>query len=74
MRLIRFLAPDNTVHHAAEQPDGSALRIEGDIYGAHLNVRFVRKLRDEMKFPGLDALRAQIAQDAASARSFFGLS
>ena len=46
----------------------------GDIYGAHLNVRFVRKLRDEMKFPGLDALRAQIAQDAASARSFFGLS
>lgn len=46
----------------------------GDIYGAHLNVRFVRKLRDEMKFSGLEALRAQIAQDAASARSFFGLS
>ena len=35
MRLIRYLAPDNTIHHAAEQADGSALRIEGDIYGAH---------------------------------------
>jgi len=33
MRIIRYLAPDRTIHHAAEQADGSALRIEGDIYG-----------------------------------------
>lgn len=43
----------------------------GDLYGAHLNVRFVHKLRDEMKFPGLDALREQIGRDAAVAREFF---
>lgn len=43
----------------------------GDLYGAHLNVRFVNKLREEMKFSGLDALRAQIALDAAAARAFF---
>jgi riboflavin kinase/FMN adenylyltransferase len=44
-----------------------------DIYGAHLNVRFVHKLREEMKFSGLDALRAQIERDAAEARRCFGI-
>ena len=43
----------------------------GDLYGAHLNVRFVKKIRDEMKFPGLDALREQIARDSATARAHF---
>lgn len=46
---------------------------ERDIYGAHLSVRFVHKLREEMKFPNLDALKAQIAQDANSARAYFRL-
>ena len=45
----------------------------GDIYGAHLNVRFVHKLRDEMKFPGLEALRVQIDRDAQAARAIFGI-
>ena len=44
---------------------------ERDIYGAHLSVRFVHKLRDEMKFPNLDALKAQIASDAMAARAYF---
>ncbi len=44
-----------------------------DIYGAHLNVRFLHKLRDEMKFPGLDALKAQIAADTDAARTYFKL-
>jgi len=42
-----------------------------DIYGAHIAVRFVKKLRDEQRFPDLDALKAQIAADAAAARAFF---
>lgn len=45
----------------------------GDLYGAHLNVRFVKKIRDEMKFSGLDALRAQIARDSAMARAHFNI-
>ena len=45
----------------------------GDLYGAHLNVRFVKKIREEIKFPGLDALRAQIALDVAAARAHFNL-
>lgn len=42
-----------------------------DIYGAHLNVRFVKKLRDERRFADLDALRTQIGADAAAARAHF---
>lgn len=42
-----------------------------DIYGAHLNVRFVHKIRDEARFPNLDALKAQIALDAESAKNHF---
>lgn len=43
----------------------------GDIYGRHLQVSFLKKLRVEQKFPNLDALKAQIALDAQAARDFF---
>jgi len=43
----------------------------GDLYGRHLKVKFLHKLRDEEKFDGLDALRAAIGQDAAQARDYF---
>jgi riboflavin kinase / FMN adenylyltransferase len=38
---------------------------EGDLYGCHLEVRFLHRLRGEQAFPGLEALRAQIAEDVA---------
>lgn len=41
---------------------------DGDLYGRHIEVEFVAKLRDEEKFDGLDALTAQMRQDADSAR------
>ena len=40
----------------------------GDLYGKHLRVAFLEFLRPEMKFAGLDALKAQIAQDSARAK------
>ena len=39
-----------------------------DIYGRLARVRFVDYVRPEQKFDGLDALKAQIAKDAAAAR------
>jgi len=39
-----------------------------DLYGDTLRVHFVARLREEQRFPGLDALKAQIARDAAQAR------
>jgi len=43
-----------------------------DLYGADLEVTFRKFLRPEQRFPGLDALRAQITLDAEKARTFFG--
>jgi riboflavin kinase/FMN adenylyltransferase len=44
---------------------------QGDLYGRHLKVKFLRKLRDEKKYDGLEALRSAIAQDAAQAKDYF---
>ncbi|MBM4366825.1 MAG: bifunctional riboflavin kinase/FAD synthetase [Deltaproteobacteria bacterium] len=54
---------------------GQAFRFEvhlldfsGDLYGQHLRVALVEKLRDERRFESVDALRAQIARDVDHAR------
>jgi riboflavin kinase/FMN adenylyltransferase len=41
---------------------------EGDLYGRQIQVEFVARLRDEVRFPDLDALRTQMETDAAQAR------
>jgi riboflavin kinase/FMN adenylyltransferase len=43
----------------------------GDLYGRHLRVKFLQKLREEKKYDGLDALRSAIKQDAAQAKDYF---
>jgi riboflavin kinase/FMN adenylyltransferase len=40
----------------------------GDLYGKHLRVALVDYLRPEMKFAGIEQLRAQIAADSEKAR------
>lgn len=40
----------------------------GDLYGARIGVEFIAFLRDERKFDGLEALKAQIAADCIEAR------
>jgi riboflavin kinase / FMN adenylyltransferase len=40
-----------------------------DIYGKHIDVEFIAKLRDEEKFPNLDTMRKQMHIDAAEARA-----
>jgi riboflavin kinase / FMN adenylyltransferase len=41
---------------------------DGDLYDKELAVALHAYIREEKKFPGLDALKAQIAADAAEAR------
>ena len=43
--------------------------VNQDLYGRHLRVALVDFLRPEMKFAGLDALKAQIGADAEMARA-----
>jgi riboflavin kinase/FMN adenylyltransferase len=44
-----------------------------DIYGAHVQVGFLKKLRNEQRFDSFDELQKQIRLDAAQARTFFDL-
>ncbi|HEY4555215.1 MAG TPA: bifunctional riboflavin kinase/FAD synthetase [Lysobacter sp.] len=44
------------------------LDFDGDLYGRRLEVEFVAKLRDEVRFADLDALTAQMHRDARQAR------
>jgi len=48
------------------------LDFAGDIYGQALELEFLKKLRDEKKFPTPVALRAQIAEDVRQARAVAG--
>lgn len=43
----------------------------GDIYGRHVAVDFVHKIRDEKRFDSFPELKAQIERDAQQARAFF---
>jgi riboflavin kinase/FMN adenylyltransferase len=79
---VTVTLPDGSVHkgvcNIGRRPTvstGTESRLEvhlfdfdGDLYGADLAVALHAYLRGEVRFPGLDALRAQIAADAAEAR------
>lgn len=56
--------------------DGEGVTVEvhlfdfdGDLYGRTLRVAFAGSIRPEMKFDGIDAIRAQIATDCDDARA-----
>jgi riboflavin kinase/FMN adenylyltransferase len=42
-----------------------------EIYGQHLTVHFLHKLRDEARYDSLEALTAQIARDVAATQDYF---
>lgn len=47
------------------------LDFDRQIYGAHVTVHFLHKLRDEAKYDSLEALRAQIARDVQATQDYF---
>jgi len=70
-----YRAPVNIGHrptlHSADPQlhvEAHLLDFDGDIYGQTLELVFLKKLREEKKFPTTDALRAQIAEDIEQTR------
>jgi riboflavin kinase / FMN adenylyltransferase len=61
-----------TVGGAAPRLEVHLFDFADDLYGRALRVQLLEFLRPEIKFPGLDALKAQIAADADQARRMLG--
>jgi riboflavin kinase/FMN adenylyltransferase len=53
-------------------PEAHLLDFHGDVYGREIEVGFEARLRAEIRFPGVEALRAQIARDVDEARRRLG--
>ena len=47
------------------------LGFDGDLYGQRVRVEFHKRLRDEIRFDSLDALRNQIQKDAKATMEYF---
>ena len=60
-----------TVNNGADiTVEASLLHFEGDLYGKTLRLEFFKKLRGEMRFDSVEALRAQIQQDIGATASY----
>jgi riboflavin kinase/FMN adenylyltransferase len=46
---------------------------DGDLYGKHLEVAFIKRLRGEERFPDADALVHQIRRDVEQAREVLAM-
>lgn len=58
-----------TVHGTEPLLEVHVFDFARDIYGAHIKVEFIAKLRDEVRFPDLAQLREQMQRDAVEART-----
>lgn len=54
---------------AATRVEVHLLDFDGDLYGQYIELEFAAFLREEQRFPSLDALKAQIALDVTRARA-----
>lgn len=56
-----------TVNSNAEFPtiEVHLIDFSGDVYGKEIKVKFIRKIREEMKFDGLSGLKEQLNKDKA---------
>ena len=85
--VARVVLPDGSAYTAVTNigtrptlGNGSDVTVEswlldfsGDLYGQQIRVEFYHYLRQEIRFPSLDFLHAQIAADAEAARAWFAL-
>ena len=66
----------NQGHHPTV-PDGPPtieahiLDYDGDVYGERVTLEYLRFLRPERRFDGVDALKAQLTRDREAVRAYF---
>lgn len=57
----------------SRQVEAHLLDFDGDLYGNHLVIDFVERIRGQLRFDTVDALREQIARDIDAVRSTSGI-
>jgi len=62
-----------TFNNKPENPlvETHLLNFNGDLYGDEIQIDFIQRLRDEIRFPGIDYLMSQIEKDILQARQIF---
>ncbi len=60
-----------TLDETSMRSETCILDFHGDLYGKNVEVSLVRFIRDEIKFPDLESLSAQIERDIIRARSIY---
>ncbi|HEX5754775.1 MAG TPA: riboflavin kinase, partial [Arenimonas sp.] len=68
MASVISLGTRPTVNGSGTVLEAHLFDFDGDLYGRHIEVEFVAKLRDEEKFNDLPALVQQMHRDAEQAR------
>ena len=61
-----------TVNGSHRTVEAHIIDFDGDLYGRCIELAFVYRLRDEIKFSGLEALKAQITRDRDRAARLLG--
>ncbi|HIQ04438.1 MAG TPA: bifunctional riboflavin kinase/FAD synthetase [Anaerolineae bacterium] len=62
-----------TVNGRERTVEAHLLDFDGDLYESQVALHFVSRLRDEIRFPNVEALKKQIAQDVRQARSLLAI-
>ena len=70
---VASLGTRPTVNGVAPLLEAHLFGFDGDLYGREIEVEFVQKLREEVKFDSVDLMLQQIHEDAARARQVLGL-
>ena len=69
---VTNIGTNPTVNGAALSVETHLIGYEGDLYGSRLTVEFLKRLRDEIRFDSVEALKRQIALDTERARLLGG--
>jgi len=64
--------PTFKVNELSENVETHILDFDRELYGEEVKLEFVSRLRNEMKFPSVEALVSQITKDIARAREILG--
>ena len=67
-RAMTNIGTRPTVGGTVRTVETHILDFDEDIYGLPLRIRFLRRIRDEVRFPSLDALKAQLGKDREACR------